>query len=356
MIVRATLQVILHKIKKMPAVLPDNVKPDLRSSSLAAKEPYHIPGYAGYRPQFKFQCSETHGACTNRLLTSTDVQKSGNSVLSSINPPRSKTARDRGYHDIPQREDEFFDINTILQSRRGGKADTLYKPQMRSGYAGFVPKAHFSSYFAKPFSDICDSALKDFTVDQQSHKRGLRTLSRSMNLQEATNLTQSEREAIGTRHRLPLRPQTNNSVLKNYKSPSYPELHDSPYFLPSAHPQKYFKSGFAGHVPFYKDVGGHGFPIVTRQALDSFTNERGRVTQSLNTELSSRTIKQPKSTKQRVSFTNPNMSHQVYLVDAGLIPRYAGYVPGLKFRHGKRYTELTANPTHLQSKEPIPAL
>lgn len=340
----------------MPAILPDNVKPDLRSSTLAAKEPYHVPGYAGYRPQFKFQCSETHGACTNRLLTSASVSKSTNSVLSSINPPRSKTAGHRGMHDVPQREDEFFDIDTILQSRRGGKGDTLYKPKMRSGYAGFVPKAHFSSYFAKSFPEICDKALKDFSSDQYTHKRGLRGLSRSMNLQEASNLTAPERESLGTKHQLPLRQVTNNPVLKNYVSPSYPELHDSPYFLPSTHPQKYFKSGFAGHVPFYKDVGGHGFPIVTRQALDSFTGERARTAKSLSNELTSKSIREGKSTKQRVSFTNPNLSHQVYLMDSGLIPRYGGYVPGYKFRHGKTYTALTSNPRGLQSKGAVPVL
>ena len=87
--------------------------------------------------------------------------------------------------------------------------------------------------------------------------------------------------------------------------------------------------GFAGHVPFYKDVGGHGFPIVTRQALESFTGERNRAAHSLSTELTSKSIKEGKSTKQRVSFTNPNLSHQVYFVDSGLIPRYAGYVPGM---------------------------
>jgi len=46
---------------------------------------------------------------------------------------------------------------------------------------------------------------------------------------------------LGTRHRLPL-----HAVRKNmppYISPNAAQKHGSPYFLPSDHPMKYFKSG-----------------------------------------------------------------------------------------------------------------
>ena len=57
--------------------------------------------YAGYRPQFKYQCSETFGNATHRLLTSDSVRKSNDSVLRPIDPPRSQTVP-LGFHDVPK--------------------------------------------------------------------------------------------------------------------------------------------------------------------------------------------------------------------------------------------------------------
>lgn len=57
--------------------------------------------YAGHKPQYRYQCSETFGACTHRLLLSPDVRQSSCSVLRSIDPPRSHTVP-LGFHDVPK--------------------------------------------------------------------------------------------------------------------------------------------------------------------------------------------------------------------------------------------------------------
>lgn len=64
---------------------------------------YILYRYTGHNPQCKYQCSETYGVCTNRLLTSAKVQKSPNSVLQPIELKRSQTVPlPTGFHDIPK--------------------------------------------------------------------------------------------------------------------------------------------------------------------------------------------------------------------------------------------------------------
>ncbi|CAK8689245.1 unnamed protein product [Clavelina lepadiformis] len=333
----------------MPALLPENTSPDLRGSTLAPKEPYHVPGYAGYRPQYKFQCSETFGNTTNRLLASADVRKSSNSVLRPIDPPRSRTVP-LGFHDVPKLEGDQFDIGEILESRRSKWGDQLFKPDMRSGYMGFVPKAHFSSYHSKTFPQICNTALKDFTEDQANHKDKARHLRDTMRMQESGGLVGSQRNVLLTSTKLPL--YSIRSTMRPYVSSSTHQRHDSPYFLPDEHPHKHFRSGFAGHVPFYKDLGGHGYPIVTNQALREFTKERKRILSSVDQPLSPAKIGVPYPPVKSVSFPGRSSKQNIFLVDSGIIPRYAGYVPGQKFRFGQTFGHSTENPLNVKVESP----
>jgi len=61
-------------------------------------------------------------------------------------------------------------------------------------FAGFVPKAHFSSYHSKTFPDICNAALKDFTEDQVQHHQYIDNLRDTMKMQESGNLISPQRQ------------------------------------------------------------------------------------------------------------------------------------------------------------------
>uniref|UniRef100_H2XMX3 Ciliary microtubule inner protein 2B n=1 Tax=Ciona intestinalis TaxID=7719 RepID=H2XMX3_CIOIN len=297
------------------ALLPENVTPDLRGSTLAPREPYHVPGYAGYRPQFKYQCSETFGNSTHRLLTSPHVRKSSNTVLVPIDPPLSR------------KEDEGRQVISCLKRICGQACNTT---NICPNTIGFVPKAHFSTYYAKTYPETCNAALFDFSNDQEAHKRKSSELSWAMHLQQTDQRNQQERQLVNTMHRLPLKQIRSFQ----YINPSKKQNTGKPYFLEDGHPEKNFKSGFAGHVPFYKDLGGQGFPEVTTRALKEFSR-RNITTQSLT---------RPSSIKRNAVSAPPSCNEQIFLIDSGLIPRYAGYVPGQKFRFGHTFGDSTENP------------
>uniref|UniRef100_H2XN32 Ciliary microtubule inner protein 2B n=1 Tax=Ciona intestinalis TaxID=7719 RepID=H2XN32_CIOIN len=298
------------------ALLPENVTPDLRGSTLAPREPYHVPGYAGYRPQFKYQCSETFGNSTHRLLTSPHVRKSSNTVLVPIDPPLSRASLPTGCHDVPK----------VYERRRGKTSNTT---NICPNTIGFVPKAHFSTYYAKTYPETCNAALFDFSNDQEAHKRKSSELSWAMHLQQTDQRNQQERQTLLYVY----------SSFVQYINPSKKQNTGKPYFLEDGHPEKNFKSGFAGHVPFYKDLGGQGFPEVTTRALKEFSRERSRYKDLMQRNITTQSLTRPSSIKRNAVSAPPSYS--------GLIPRYAGYVPGQKFRFGHTFGDSTENPLKL---------
>nr|XP_039258387.1 protein FAM166B-like [Styela clava] len=330
----------------MSILKPEDKHQNIRASVLAPKEPYHIPGYVGHKHQYKYQCGDTFGVTTNRLLMSAGPHRAVGDLMRPIDPPRAHTVA-LGYHEVPKLADDNYDVKSLLNGRRENFGDQLYKPDMRSGYMGFVPKSHFSSYHAKTFPNICNDALKDFSIDQRSHQGRRRALADTMKMQYAREMLSGERNMLGTKHKLPLRAVRNS--LPPYMSESAIERHDSPYFLPTSHPEKYFKSGYAGHVPFYKDLAGNSYPVVTNQALKMFTDDLTRTKEQKDKTLSHDVINKRRTPRPPLMTSKP----KVYLVDSGIIPRYGGYVPGQKFRFGHTFTNLTVNPLKLKESSAI---
>ncbi|XP_015734170.1 protein FAM166A [Coturnix japonica] len=59
-----------------------------RQSTLFPRDPYHIPGYDGFLPQYSNQFGETFGKTTYRLLTDPHIRRSPRSVLAPLGKPR----------------------------------------------------------------------------------------------------------------------------------------------------------------------------------------------------------------------------------------------------------------------------
>ncbi|XP_030915092.1 protein FAM166A [Geospiza fortis] len=55
-----------------------------RGKSIFPENPYHIPGYGGYVPQFTFTFGDTYGRTTHELLTDPNVRKSPRSLLAPL--------------------------------------------------------------------------------------------------------------------------------------------------------------------------------------------------------------------------------------------------------------------------------
>ncbi|KAM9256738.1 ciliary microtubule inner protein 2A [Cariama cristata] len=61
-------------------------------NNLFPPNPYYIPGYQGFVPQYNYQCGETFGKTTYRLLTDPGVGKSPRSLLAPL--PKQKFVED----------------------------------------------------------------------------------------------------------------------------------------------------------------------------------------------------------------------------------------------------------------------
>ncbi|XP_005055504.1 PREDICTED: protein FAM166A [Ficedula albicollis] len=55
-----------------------------KENSIFPRNPYYIPGYGGYVPQFSFKFGDTYGRITHDLLTDPNVRKSPRSLLAPL--------------------------------------------------------------------------------------------------------------------------------------------------------------------------------------------------------------------------------------------------------------------------------
>lgn len=81
-------------------------------------------------------------------------------------------------------------------------------------------------------------------------------------------------------------------------------------------------------MPYYKDLGGHGYPIVTNRALKEFSRERERIFSTAKQNVDKKSIVEPRPPRNSLAFSTHAARHRIFLVDSGVIPKYAGYVPG----------------------------
>ncbi|XP_046399503.1 UPF0605 protein GA14893-like [Ischnura elegans] len=115
--------------------------------------------------------------------------------------------------------------------------------------------------------------------------------------------------------------------------PSFlPDHSTSPYFMEIGNPDKTFKNGFAGHVPFSASAFGQSHDAQVRSQLAEFTsNYRRRQSQEWA----------PVEIGGIESFPKVSAGPVIYPTHVGLIPKYGGHVPGETFRFGRTYGNAT---------------
>ncbi|XP_026518887.1 protein FAM166B [Terrapene carolina triunguis] len=274
--------------------------------SLASPDPPHGPGYAGYCPRYTFSPGTTYG----RLLGSPEVAGSSQPVL---RPARWPCA---GAPPVGQAE-------ALLGTRPacwGAGAHPLGCCVI-PGYTGFIPRAQ--NLFAKTYSEICKEARSDFARQQ------LRAAGKEQELQNAGRLPQGTKGKLLTaKYRTPV-----PAAAAPYVSPFAFQPQGSPYSMEDNNPHKCFISGFTGFVPRARFLIGAGYPLTTHRALVEFGQTRGS---------------RPEAGKG--SPVLPPLLKS-YPTDMGLLPHYAGYVPGYKFQFGHTYGQLTHNALGLSTLE-----
>ncbi|XP_035165684.1 protein FAM166B [Oxyura jamaicensis] len=165
------------------------------------------------------------------------------------------------------------------------------------GYTGFIPRAQH--FFAKTYSEVCKEARSSFA-----------------------------QQRLGSAHE--------EQVRRTRLLCQDPMQDRSPYSMEDDDPQKYFISGFTGFVPRARFLIGTGYPITTNRAL---------------LEFSQMTLRKGGRSRTEKGGVVLSPLGKTYPADRGLLPHYAGYVPGYKFQFGHTYGHLTHNALGLSALE-----
>jgi hypothetical protein len=252
-----------------------------KKSSLVTPDPYHIPGYGGYVPQFKYRIGQTFGNHTHVLLMDNTVASSGNPILTSTDVPSR----------FPSTPAEGYSTKKIPNL-----GNLKYGPDMIPGYTGYVPKS--LNYFGSRYSELSECAITDF---KRSTKRG---------------------DDADTTRMKPLQPSSFINPNKLTASSMKKMFSTSPHSLPDGHPEKYFISGYTGFIPKAQIYIGQGYPVITHKALIEHANSTNRLREG---STKSFVLNRPAvSTPKTYTYTKKNN---------GLIPHYTGHVQGMYPQH-----------------------
>ncbi|XP_071322698.1 ciliary microtubule inner protein 2B [Trachinotus anak] len=262
------------------------------SKVLLTPDPHYIPGYAGHCPQLKFNVGKSYGKLTAELLTSPDVNHSSHLVVQTGHVPSDDTAA------LTLRSVPDSNLKKVIP-----------------GYTGFIPRSR--NYFSCSYSEACRKALTEF------HQEGrAKTRRQSTDQPAVVNYTSQQSE----RPTLPLKAITNEVISYKPLKPFIPT--GKPYFMEDDNPQKYFMSGFMGHVPKSRFLIGKGYPMITNQALIQFGKRQSDPTSQ--------------DIPGRKDSTTPHMP-TIYPSNRGVVPSFTGHIPGYQFMYGHTYGQLSQN-------------
>jgi len=289
-----------------------------KADLVTTPQPYYIPGYQGYCPQYKFKVGDTYGSQTHKLLLDPSIPHSGKLVLSD------NTA---DFYNIGGPNKEALDV----LNEREKKHNAVFKYPLVPGYNGFKPGA--KNQLGQRFAVEAGEALAKFEKDQVRSRTKREQLEKEVALQsQKWDANTEEKQMVKSDFKLPLlevRPEA-CGVLRNIpvKEPqAEPQAGGSPYFMEVLDPNKKFMPGYTGHVPFGYSKYGQGYAPYTNSALCDFTSNYRR---RQSTEWAPVTISRP----------DPPLliaPTEIYPKHMGMLPNYSGHIPGIHYRSGKTF-------------------
>lgn len=278
------------------------------SLSLMTREPHYIPGYAGYCPQYKYSLGQSYGKLTSNLLTNPGIAHSRHLLL------QPNMCRETNYS-VGTKPNQNYKASRKAQKLTGS---------MVSGYKGFVPRSE--GYFSRTFTENCLDAIAQFEREQlkvASKKREM-DLINALQTGKTTAKTEQEHNLVTVKYRTPFAVVATNPA-PYYLSHSY-KVMTSPYLMKNEDPDKYFMSGYKGHVPHSRFLLGSGYPTITNCALIEFNQMHNKSKATLT----------PTINCAKENGTFPRIV-QLYPSNLGMLPQYSGHIPGYKYQFGHTF-------------------
>ncbi|XP_037813393.1 UPF0605 protein GA14893 isoform X1 [Lucilia sericata] len=288
-------------------------------------EPHLIPGYTGHCPQFRFREGKTYGKLSHKLLIDPCTKHAPELI---VTPPTQPTLMD-----YPTEKE----INILRE--RIYYVDPVYQHPIIPGYDGFIP--NMSSKTGKRFMAAATAGIAE-------HEALAKLLRCERNLLKHRDILESgkgrfdaklrERMIPSTVYRSPLIPvktrgqaiQVDKREIKGEKEP-YTKF-TVPHFMENDNKEKYIVNGYAGHIPMTMTRFGQSNKQLTNSALCEFTNNyhHRKSDEWCPMEMSG------------IPSSSPNNGQFViYHRTIGMVPSYAGHVPGELFSFGRTYGNST---------------
>ncbi|XP_073987699.1 CIMIP2 protein CG18335-like isoform X2 [Rhodnius prolixus] len=285
----------------------------------------------------KSRFGSSYSALSHKILLDPQVRHSHKLVLSDtevgdymLNAKKEKC--DQVQAKVPPLErDEELDRDDMDYYEK-------YKFPISPGYAGHLPKTNDT--YGMPRTKKAEetvSCLKERLKKQHRTRKELEKIN-DMRYGKREVQTIADKQLLKNEFTLPLievRPEYTSiirNVFRDEESKCFetrePKL---PYSLDGLDEEKYFIPGYAGHVPFGYSKFGENFQNATNSALKDFSFKFNRMK---STEWA------PVGTL-RDQPALVSIPHHIYSEKHGLIPNYGGFVPGIQFRYGKTFGEVT---------------
>ncbi|KAH8263957.1 hypothetical protein KR038_010347 [Drosophila bunnanda] len=290
-------------------------------------EPHLVPGYTGHCVGDRYRVGRTYGRQSHKLLIDPCVSHAPELIVAPIHTKG-------GLKDYPTPHEL-----KVLRTRED-LVDSVYRHPILPGYAGFVP--NLARQVGKRYLAAASAGVADHETLMELYRCESRTLRHRDLLESGKGLFDrkiNERLLPKAYYRSPLIPVT--GVSKGIKDEVCPPKTEklcyskftSPHFLEDEDDDKYIINGYAGHIPMAVTRFGESNQVLTHRALCSFSDymyKKKRDSWCCGQDLSGPAV------------TCPPVGHfVVYHTTDGMVPSYAGHVPGEMYKFGRTYGKTT---------------
>ncbi|XP_026478217.1 UPF0605 protein CG18335-like [Ctenocephalides felis] len=296
-------------------------------SLLTIPQPHYIYGYTGYCPQYIFREGDTYGNATHKILIDSSIAHAPYLILSD---------QDGGDVQVEAPTKEEID----LVHSRSSLGDPLFQHPMVTRYDGNIPR--MGDRFGAPFPTLATQAIAEHHRHWTANKKRRDDVKHLLALQKGSGGPRSLHDRMLTQNDFKtklheVRPECEGIMKSRFNEPFKQYIPDpkdnaSPYFMCVDNKNKYFIPGTTYCQPFKYKQFGCTEEEVSRRALTDFTNNYNAREVRQWAPILEEDMPLPWQIEHPPQPRNP-----IYREDSGLVPRYTGFVPGLKYRCGKTY-------------------
>uniref|UniRef100_A0A1A9W9F8 Ciliary microtubule inner protein 2A-C-like domain-containing protein n=1 Tax=Glossina brevipalpis TaxID=37001 RepID=A0A1A9W9F8_9MUSC len=290
-------------------------------------EPHFIPGYTGHCPEYRYREGKTYGKLTHKLLIDPCTKHAPELIVTTPMQPL--------LFDYPTEKE----IKTL--ENREKFVDAIYKHPLKPGYGGYIPK--MGCKLGKRYMSAATAGIAEHEALLGLVRCVQRSLKHGSLLEGGEGVFEpklKERMMPMTAYRGPLIPVTPRARgvkietcrIKEEKIP-YSKF-TVPHFMEEDNEEKFVVNGYSGHIPMAMTRFGQSSKQLSHGALTDFVNNYRHRKSDEWCPLEAA----------GVASSCPNSTQFViYHQSVGMIPNYAGHVPGEAYSFGRTYGNATVN-------------